>query len=62
MAPLDRAVALAEVDDVPVRVREDLHLDMARVVEVALDVHGTVGEVRLTLAAGRLERALDLVL
>ena len=40
MPPLDRAVALAEVDDVPVVVGEHLHLDVARVVEVALDVHG----------------------
>ena len=61
MAALDRAVALAEVDHVPVRVGEHLHLDVARVLEVALDVDGGVGEVRLALAAGRLERALGLV-
>ena len=35
---LDRAVALAEVDDVAVRVGEDLHLDVTRILEVALDV------------------------
>ena len=61
MAALDRAVALAEVDHVPVAVGEHLHLDVARVDEVALDVDGRVGEVRLPLALGRLERALRLV-
>ena len=61
MASLDRAVALAEVDDVAVIVREDLHLDVARVVEVPLDVHGGVGEVRLAFPRARLERTLDLV-
>ena len=61
MAALDRAVALAEVDDVAVRVREHLHLDVARVLEVALDVDGRVGEVLLALPRGRLERALGLV-
>ena len=37
---LDGAVALAEMDHVAVRVRQDLNLDVPRVVEVALDVHG----------------------
>ena len=61
VTPLDRAVALAEVDDVAVVVGEDLHLDVPRIVEVALDVHGRVREVRLALPASRLERPLDLV-
>src|SRR5581483_5699757 len=55
--PLDRAVALAEMDDVAVRVREHLHLDVPRILEVALDVDRGVGEVRLPLARRRLERA-----
>ena len=55
MAALDRAVALAEVDDVAVRVGEDLHLDVAWVLEVALDVDGRVGEVRRAFATRRLE-------
>ena len=62
MAPLDRAVALAEVDDVPVVVGEDLHLDMTRIVEIPLDVHRRVGEVRLTFPPRGLVRSLDLVL
>ena len=60
MAALDRAVALAEVDHVPVRVGEHLHLDVARVLEIALDVDRCVGEVRLPLALGRLERLVGL--
>src|SRR5207245_1436558 len=36
-------------------------LDVARVLEVSLDVDGRVREVRLALAPGRLERPLDLV-
>ena len=47
---LDRAVALAEVDDGAVCVGEDLHLDVAWVFQVALDVDGRVGEVGLALA------------
>ena len=60
VAPLDRAVALAEVDDVAVVVGEDLHLDVAGILEVALDVHRRVGEVRLPLAPRGLVRPLDL--
>ena len=61
MAALDRAVALAEVDDVAVGVREHLHLDVPRVLEVALDVDRRVGEVRLALAPRGRERALGLL-
>ena len=57
VAPLDRAVALAEVDDVAVRVGEDLHLDVARILEVLLDVDVGVGEEALALVGGLLERA-----
>jgi hypothetical protein len=62
MASLDRAVALSEMHDVAVRVGEDLHLDVAGVVEIALDVHGGVREIRLALAPRRFERALDIPL
>ena len=61
VAALDRALALAEVDDGAVRVGEHLHLDVARILQVALDVDGCVREVRLALSPGRLEGALDLV-
>jgi hypothetical protein len=58
---LDRAVAFAQVNDVAVRVREDLDFDVPRVFEVALDVDVRVGEVRLALAACGLVRAVGLV-
>ena len=61
VAALDGAVALAEMDDVPVTVREDLHLHVARVVEVPLDVHGRVREVRLALPLSGFEGTLDVV-
>ena len=62
VAALDRAVALAEVDDVAVRVGEHLDLDVARVGQVALEVDGRVGEELLALARGALEGVLELVL
>ncbi len=62
VAALDRAVALAEMDHVAVLVGQDLDLDVARVGQVALEVHGRVGEELLALARGALERVLELVL
>ncbi len=61
MAALDRAVAFAEKEDGAVRVGDDLGLDVARVLEVALDVDRVVGEVGRALALGRLERRRRLV-
>ena len=52
-----RAVALAEVDDVAVVVGQHLHLDVAGVVQVALEVDRVVGEVRLALAPRALKAA-----
>ena len=57
MAPLDRAVPLAEEEHGPVRVGEDLRLDVPWVLEVALDVDGVVGEVLEPLPLRSLERA-----
>ena len=61
MAPLDGAVALTEMDDIAVAVREDLHFHVARVVEVALDVDGGVREVRLALSLRNLEGSVDVL-
>ena len=61
MTPLDRAVPLAQVNDVAVPVREDLDFDVPRILEVALDVHVRVGEVRLAFAACGLVGPLGLV-
>ena len=44
MPPLERAVALEEVDDVAVLVAEHLHLDVPRLVEVLLDEDAAVLE------------------
>ena len=52
VAALDGAVALAQVDGVALAVREDLDLDVARLRDVLLDVHGAVAEGGLGLAAG----------
>src|SRR6185312_299950 len=58
---LDRAVALAKVDHVAVRVGQDLDLDVTRVLEVALDVDAVVGEELLAFAGGALEGLLEVV-
>ena len=46
---LHRAVALAEVDHVPPAVAEDLHLDVAGLLDELLDVDRAVAEGRLGL-------------
>ena len=56
VAALDRAVALAERDDVAVRVGEDLDLDVARPLEIALAEDRVVAERRACLAPRRGER------
>ena len=60
VAPLDRALALAEVHDGAVMIAEDLELDVARVLDVLLDVDVADAERRLGLALRRLERLAQL--
>ena len=60
MAPLHRAVPLAEGDDVPVRVGEQLNLDVPRPLEVALEVEPPVAERADRLALGGLEGVVEL--
>ena len=60
MAPLDRALALAERDRAAVPVAEQLDLDVSRALEVPLAEHGVVAERGLRLAARRLDRAVEL--
>ena len=62
VAALDRAVALAEVDHVALGVGQHLDLDVARVLEVALEVDGRVAEELLALAGGALEGVLEVAL
>ena len=55
VAPLDGAFALAQVDDVAVAVGQHLDLDVARLLDVALDEHAGVveGLLRLLAAGGQ---------
>src|SRR5262245_11579694 len=55
MPPLDRALALAEVDDVAVVIAENLKLDVARRFHVLLDVDVGNAEGRLRFPLGRLD-------
>ena len=57
---LNRALALAEVHHVAVVIAEDLELDVARRLEVLLDVDVADAERRLGLALRRLERVRQL--
>ena len=54
--PLQRAFALEQRDQIAVAVADDLHLDMARIVDVFLDQHAVVAERGLGLALGADER------
>src|SRR4051812_6111482 len=56
MAALDRALALAEMDDRSEVIAEDLELDVARRFDVFLDVHVGDAERRLGLALRGLDR------
>ena len=60
VASLDRAVALAERHHACVRVREELHLDVARTLEVPLAVERPVGECARGLALRRRQRLVEL--
>ena len=60
VAALDGALALEQVDHVAVGVAEDLHLDVARVRDVALQEHGAVAERGGGLAARGADRGVEL--
>ena len=60
MPALDRALALAEVDHVAVVIAENLELDVARRLDVLLDVDVADAERRLGLALRRLDRVRQL--
>ena len=53
VAALQRAVALAEMDGVALAVAEHLDLDMARLLEIFLDIDGVVAESGLGFGARR---------
>lgn len=52
MAPLHAAVPLVKVNDVPVAVRNDLDLDVARPLDEALQQHTVVAKCRGSLPLG----------
>ncbi len=60
MPPLDRALALAEVHHVAVMIAEDLELDVARRLEIFLDVDVADAERGFRFALRRLERMRQL--
>jgi hypothetical protein len=60
VAPLDRALALAQVDQAPVRVAQDLDLHVPAAREPALDEDAVVAEGAPGLAARRRHRGLEL--
>src|SRR5699024_10171049 len=58
---LDRAVTLSQMDHIAVLVRHDLELDMARVLNKMLNVHGIVTECHLSFLLRRLKTVLELL-
>ena len=62
VAPLERAIALTQVNRVAVSVSEDLELDVARVAEVLLDIDSRIAERGLRLVPGLLHQAFELIL
>ena len=60
VAPLQRTVALAEVDGIAAAVAEHLEFDMTRIAEIFLDIDGGVAERRLGLGAGLLHLGFQL--
>src|SRR5215813_996422 len=62
MATLDRALALAEVDDVTARVGQDLHFDVARLVDGALEIDRCIAEGAAGLATRHPERSHQVLL
>ena len=57
MPALERAIALPEMDDVAVLVPENLHFDMARLLDVFLEVDTSILECLLRLLARGFESA-----
>ncbi len=60
MAPLDRAIALAECDHVAMIVAENLNFDMPRVREILFDENPAVAESRRRFARSRFQSGFEL--
>src|SRR5579883_115673 len=61
MAPLNRAVALAQMNRAALAVAQQLDLHMARLFEIALDIDGIVAEIRAGFALSQLQRFRQLL-
>src|SRR6476469_970644 len=61
MAALNRALALAERNDIAVRVGENLDLDVTGALEVALEEHRAVAECGGGFAQRSIDRLVELV-
>src|SRR5258708_31069222 len=61
MAPLDGAIPFAEMDDITVRVAENLEFDVPRAGEILLDVYLAIAERRQRLRSRQLERAREVI-
>ena len=59
MIPLDGAVPLSQMDHISIRIRQDLELDVPRVLDKMLDIHGIVPERHLRFLLGRLKTGLE---
>src|SRR5262249_10478941 len=60
MTPLQRAVALVQMNDVPAAIAEHLDFDIARRVDVFFDQYAVIAEGTLRFAHGAGERRLEL--
>ena len=61
MPALDRAVALAEMHDMPTMVGDNLHFDMAGLKKISFEVDGIVAERGLRLRLRGLKRASEIL-
>ncbi len=62
VATLDRAFALAEIENIAMLVAQHLDLDMPRILDEFLDEHAVVAKARQPLALGRLESLTHVLL
>ena len=60
MSSLDRALALAKINVIAVRIREYLNLDMPWPDNGLLHVHGFVAKARTCFGLGRFKRGLQI--
>ena len=62
MATLDRAFALAQINDIALGIAEDLDFDVARLLDELLDEHAVVAKAGEPFALGRLEAVFHVLI